>query len=121
MDLFPICNDSDHQRALDLASSLMQAEPGSSDEATLDALATLIEAYERKRFLIEEPDPIDYLKWMIDQRDLSISDLVPFIGQPNRVYEVLSGKRGLSIQMIRRLHRGLGIPLEALIAEPKRA
>jgi HTH-type transcriptional regulator/antitoxin HigA len=57
----------------------------------------------------------------MDQRGLTASDLVPLIGQPNRVYEVLSGKRGLSIQMIRRLHRGLGIPLEVLIAEPKRA
>ena len=100
--------------------SLMQAESGSSDEATLDALATLIDAYERKRFPIEQPDPIDYLKLAMDQRGLTVSDLVPFIGQPNRVYEVLSGKRGLSIQMIRRLHRGLGIPLEELIAEPKR-
>jgi len=57
----------------------------------------------------------------MDQRGLTASDLVPLIDQPNRVYEVLSGKRGLSIQMIRRLHRGLGIPLEVLIAEPKRA
>ena len=87
----------------------------------MDALATLINAYERKRFPIEQPDPIDYLKFAMDQRGLTVSDLVPFIGQPNRVYEVLSGKRGLSIQMIRRLHRGLGIPLEVLIAEPKSA
>ena len=99
----------------------MQAESGSSDEVTLDALATLIDAYERKRFPIEQPDPIDYLKFAMDQRGLTVLDLVPFIGQPNRVYEVLSGKRGLSIQMIRRLHRGLGIPLEVLIAERKRA
>ena len=83
--------------------------------------ATLIDAYERKRFPIEQPDPIDYLKFAMDQRGLTVSDLVPFIGQPNRVCEVLSGKRGVSIQMIRRLHRGLGIPLEVLIAEPKRA
>ncbi len=106
---------------IELASSLMLAEPESSDEATLDALATLIYAYERKRFPIEEPDPIDYLKFTMDQRGLATLNLVPFIGQPNRVYEVLSGKRGLGIQMIRRLHRGLGIPLEVLIVEPKRA
>ena len=60
-------------------------------------------------------------RFEMDRRGLSVSDLVPFIEPPNRVYEVLSGKRGLSIQMIHRLHRGLGIPLEALIAEPKRA
>ena len=57
----------------------------------------------------------------VEWRGLSVSDLVPFIGRPNRVYEVLSGKRGLSIQMIRRLHRGLGIPAEVSIAEPERA
>jgi HTH-type transcriptional regulator/antitoxin HigA len=57
----------------------------------------------------------------MDQRGSSISDIFPFIGQPIRVYEVLSDKRGLSIQMICRLHRGLGIPLEVLIAELKRA
>src|SRR6056300_1054658 len=104
-----------------VAAGLLWLAAGSSDEATLDALATLIDAYERKRFPIEQPDPIDYLKFAMDQRGLTASDLVPLIGQPNRVYEVLSGKRGLSIQMIRRLHRGLGIPLEVLIAEPKRA
>ena len=57
----------------------------------------------------------------MERRCLSVSDLVPFIGRPNRVYEVLYGKSRLSIQMIRRLHRGLGIPLEVLLAEPKRA
>ncbi len=123
MDLFPIRNDCDHRRALDRFSSLAdpEPEPGSAQEATLEALAILIDAYERKRYPLEQPDPIDYLKFAMDQRGLTVSDLVPFIGQPNRVYEVLAGKRGLSIQMIRRLHRGLGIPLEVLITEPKRA
>ena len=64
---------------------------------------------------------METLRFEMDRRGLSVSDLVPFIGPPNRVYEVLSGKRGLCIQKIHRLHRGLGIPLEALIAEPKRA
>lgn len=119
MHLFPIQNAQDYQRALELASSLMHADPGSVEEATLDALATLIDAYERKQYPLEQPDPIDYLKFAMEQRNLSVADLVPFIGQPNRVYEVLSGKRGLSIQMIRKLHRGLGIPLEVLVTEPK--
>jgi HTH-type transcriptional regulator/antitoxin HigA len=123
MDLFPIRNDCDHRRALDRFSSLAdpEPEPGSAQEATLEALAILIDAYERKRYPLKQTDPIDYLKFEMDRRDLSVSDLVPFIGQRNRVYEVLSGKRRLSIPMIRRLHRGLGIPLEILIAEPKRA
>jgi HTH-type transcriptional regulator/antitoxin HigA len=123
MDLFPIRNDCDHRRALDRFSSLAdpEPEPGSAQEATLEALAILIDAYERKRYPLEQPDPIDYLKFEMERRGLSVSDLVPFIGQPNRVYEVLSGKRRLSIPMIRRLHRGLGIPLEVLLAEPKGA
>ncbi|MGB0254476.1 MAG: helix-turn-helix domain-containing protein [Litorivicinaceae bacterium] len=123
MDLFPIRNDCDHRRALDRFSSLAdpEPEPGSAQEATLEALAILIDAYERKKYVMDPPDPLETLRFEMERRGLSVSDLVPFIGQPNRVYEVLSGKRGLSIQMIRRLHRGLGIPLEALIAEPKRA
>ena len=123
MDLFPIRNDCDHRRALDRFSSLAdpEPEPGSAQEATLEALAILIDAYERKRYPLEQPDPIDYLKFEMDRRDLSVSDLVPFIGRRNRVYEVLSGKRRLSIPMIRRLHRSLGIPLEVLLAEPKGA
>ena len=123
MDLFPIRNDCDHRRALDRFSSLAdpEPEPGSAQEANLEALAILIDAYERKKYVMDPPDPLETLRFEMERRGLSVSDLVPFIGQPNRVYEVLSGKRGLSIQMIRRLHRGLGIPLEALIAEPKRA
>ena len=64
---------------------------------------------------------METLRLEMERRGLSVSGLVPFIGRPNRLYEVLSGKRRVSIQMIRRLHRGLGIPLEVLIAKPKRA
>ena len=64
---------------------------------------------------------METLMFEMGRRGLSVSDLVPFVGRPNRLYEVLSGKRRVSIQMIRRLHRGLSIPLEILIAEPKRA
>ena len=90
------------------------------DEDRQLILGTLIDAFERQKYLTDPPDPVETLKSEMETHSLSISDLVPFIDQPNRVYEVLSGKRGLSIQMIRRLHRGLGIPLEVLIAEPKR-
>ena len=95
-----------------------------SDEVDEDCqliLRTLIEAFERQKYVTDPPDPVETLKFEMETRSLSVSDLVPFIGQPNRVYEVLSGKRGLSIQLIRRLHRGLGLLLEMLIAEPKRA
>ena len=84
-------------------------------------LGTLIDVYERKKYVMDLPDLLETLRFEMERRGLSVSDLVPFIGQPNRVYEVLSGKIGLSIQMVCRLHRGLGIPLEVLIAEAKRA
>ena len=109
----------------DLAWALQEFERASnSDEGDEDRqliLGTLIDAYERQKYVMDPPDPVETLKFEMERRGLSVSDLVPFIGQPNRVYEVLAGKRGLSIQMIRRLHRGLGIPLEVLITEPKRA
>jgi len=109
----------------DLAWALQEFERVSkSDEVDEDRrliLGTLIDAYEQQKYVMDPPDPVETLKFEMETRSLSVSDLVPFIGQPNRVYEVLSGKRSLSIQMIRRLHRGLGIPLKVLIAEPKRA
>ena len=84
-------------------------------------MRSLIDAYGRQKYVINPPDPVETLKFETETRGLSVSDLVHFIGQPNRVYEVLSGRRGSSIQMIRRFHRGLGIPLEVLIAEPNNA
>lgn len=78
----------------------------------------MIEAYERKHYPIAPPDPIEAIKFRMDQQGLTVKDLVPLIGQANRVYEVLTHKRPLSLAMIRKLHRGLGIPAETLIQEP---
>jgi HTH-type transcriptional regulator / antitoxin HigA len=80
-----------------------------------EALVTLIEAYEAKHFPISPPDPIDAIRFRMDQGGLTVKDLVPYIGPLNRVYEVLSGKRSLSLNMIRRLSEGLHIPAEVLI------
>ncbi|MDI9333874.1 MAG: transcriptional regulator [Cytophagales bacterium] len=84
----------------------------------LDVLATLVRAYEASHYPIAAPDPIEAIKFRMAQNDLQIKDLEPMIGQRNRVYEVLSRKRNLTLPMIRRLHHGLGIPSSALIAEP---
>ena len=78
-------------------------------------MCTLIEAYERKHYPIGPPDPIDAIKFSMDQQGLSPKDLQPMIGRLNRVYEVLAGKRPLTMAMVRRLHAQLGIPAESLI------
>jgi len=91
--------------------------PGTPDGDRLDVLATLVQAYEAKHHPVLPPDPIDAIKFCMEQQGLSVADLRPYIGPPHRVYEVLSGKRGLSLAMIRRLHKGLGIPAERLVGD----
>lgn len=117
--LKPIRTEADYQAALKIAEAFFDApeepDPDSEEGAALDALVTLIEAYERKHYPIAPPDPIEAIKFYMEQQNLTVKDLAPMIGQPNRVYEVLSGKRALSLAMIRKLHQGLGIPAEVLI------
>ena len=81
----------------------------------LDVLVTLVEAWEKKRFPMDLPDPVEAIRFRMEQSGLTPKDLVPMIGQINRVYEVLTRKRPLTLQMIRRLNRDLGIPAESLI------
>ncbi len=117
MNIHPIHTKSDYQLALRELSAYFdnEPEPGTEDGDRFEVLATLVEAYEAKRFPIEAPDPIEAIRFRMEQGGLSVKDLVPSIGQPNRVYEVLNGKRSLTIEMIRNLHRNLGIPAESLI------
>ncbi len=93
----------------------MSARQGKPEGERLDVLATLVEAYER--FPMDLPDSIQAIRFSMEQKGLTAKDLVPMIGQINRVYEVLNGKRPLTLQMIRRLHHKLGIPAESLIRE----
>ena len=81
----------------------------------LDVLATLVEAYERKHFPLDAPDPIEAIKFVMEQRGLTVKDLEPAIGKSNRVYEVLAHKRPLTLRMIQGLHSLIGIPAESLI------
>lgn len=117
MNIHPIHNESDYQAALRRLSSYFDntPEPGTEDGDSFEILLTLVEAYEAKRFPIETPDPIEAIKFRMEQAELSVKDLVPYIGRLNRVYEILNGTRGLTIQMIRNLHSNLGIPAESLI------
>jgi len=95
---------------------LIDSQPGTPEGDRMDVLVTLIEAYEAKHFPIPEPDdPVGVLEYYMESRGLSRSDLLPYLGSKERVSEVLNRKRGLSLEMIRRLHAGLGIPADLLV------
>ena len=115
MHIKPIKTRADHRAALKEIETLMMAKLNTPEGERLDVLVTLVEAYERKHYAIELPDPVEAIKFAMEQRGLSVKDLVPMIGAPNRIYEVLNRKRPLSLKMIWRLHKSLGIPAESLI------
>ena len=115
MTIRPVRNDRDHAAALHRIEALMDAEAGTAAADELDVLATLVEAYEDRHFPIDEPDPIEAIRFRMDQSGLTRRDLERFIGPRGRVSEVLNRQRPLSLRMIRALHRELGIPLESLI------
>lgn len=98
----------------------MDAEPDTPEGDTLDVLVTLIQAYEAKRWPIDPPDPIEAIRARMEQQRLRPKDLEPFLGMSGRVSEVLNRRRPLTLAMIRRLERGLGIPARILIQETRR-
>lgn len=115
MNIKPINTDADYRAALKEIESLMMAASNTPEGERLDVLVTLIEAYERKHFPLDLPDPVEAIKFEMEQKDLTIKDLEPMIGKSNRVYEVLNRKRALTLRMIQKLHQELGIPAESLI------
>ena len=114
-DLKPIRNETDYDAALEEVGRLWGAKSGTPDGDRLDVLATLIDAYEVKHHPIDPPDPVEAIRFRMEQQGLTRKDLEPMIGPRNRVADVLNRKRGLSIDMIRQLHDGLGISAEVLI------
>lgn len=116
-ELKPIRTDDDYQSALREVSVFFDAEPAPGTVAgdRFEILLMLVEAYEAKQYPIVPPDPIEAIKFRMEQAGLTPKDLEPMIGQRNRVYEILAGRRALTLPMIRRLHAGLGIPAESLI------
>ncbi len=121
MDIKPIKTEADHEAALAEIERLMDLDPDTDtpEGDRLDVLATLLEAYEAKHFPIDPPDPIAAIEFCMEQRGLTRKDLEPMVGGRGRVSEVLSGKRKLSLRMIRNLHAVLGIPAEVLLREPE--
>ena len=119
MNIRPIHSEADYQATLKEISGLMESDPdiGTPAGDRLDVLVTLVQAYEAKHHPITSPDPVEAIKFRMEQSGLSVKDLEPVIGKSNRVYEVLNHKRPLTLRMIRNLHRGLGISAQVLIAE----
>ena len=122
MEIKAIRTEQDYLAALREVSALIDHAPSldTPEGERLDVLGTLVQAYEAKHYPIDPPDPIDAIKFRMEQSNMTVKDLVPFIGPLNRVYEVLNYKRSLSLNMIRRLSEGLQIPAEVLIRETDR-
>lgn len=122
MKIKPIKTDQDYEDALQLASHYFNNEPslGSEEGDVFEVLLTLIDSYEKSNFPIDTPDAIEAIKFRLEQSGLNYKDLTPSIGRINRVYEVMSGQRTLSLLMIRKIHDQLNIPAEVLIRQYSR-
>lgn len=110
--------EADYEAALAYVETLMDAEPGSPDEEKLEVFALLIDTYEQAHHPIDLPDPIEAIKFRMEQQGLLQKDMAAYMGSQSKVSEVLNRKRPLSLSMIRALHEGLGIPAEVLLQEP---
>ena len=119
MNIKPIKIDADYRAALKEVENLMMADPDTPEGEKLDVMTTLIEAYEAKHFPMDLPDPVEAIKFEMERKNLTVKDLEPMIGKSNRVYEILNHKRSLTLKMIWKLHKGLGIPAESLIKPPQ--
>ena len=117
MDIKPVRTKAEYKAALKAISGLMESDPalGTPDGDRLDVLVTLVQAYEVRHFPMDLPDPVEAIKFRMEQQGLRPKDLEPMIGRRSRVYEVLNRKRALTLPMVWRLHMGLGIPAESLI------
>jgi HTH-type transcriptional regulator / antitoxin HigA len=114
-DVKPIRSEADYDAAMEVVAALWGAASGTPEGDRLDVLATLIDAYEAKHHAMDAPDPIEAIKFRMEQQGLTRKDLEDIIGTRTRIAEVFNRKRGLSIDMIRRLHDRLGISAEVLI------
>ena len=123
MDIAPIKSHRDYRRVLREIEGLMSARRNTPEGDRLDVLVTLVDAWDRQHYRLDLPDPVEAIRYHMEQNGLEPRDLIPFIGSRNRVHEVLNRRRELTLNMIRRLHEGLGIPAESLIklGQPKAA
>jgi HTH-type transcriptional regulator/antitoxin HigA len=115
MNIKPIRTDEDLKAVFRRLESIFQAEEQTADADERDVLVTLVEAYENKHYDFGPADPVEAIKFRMEQQGLTARDLEPFIGPSGRVSEVLNRKRSLSLRMVKRLHDGLNIPYESLL------
>jgi HTH-type transcriptional regulator/antitoxin HigA len=117
MEIRPIRTEQDYKAALAEISQLIDKDPalGTPEGDRLEVLGTLVQAYEARHYPIAPPDPVDALRLLMESRGMTVKDLVPYIGQTNRVYEILSRKRPLTLNMLYRLY-DLGVPAESLLS-----
>lgn len=116
IQVHPIRTEEDHRHAIARIETLMSASPNTPEGDELDVLATLVDAYEAKHHVIDAPSPVAAIRFRMEQRQLSRKDLEPMIGSRARVSEILTGKRALTLDMVRRVRGGLGISADLLIA-----
>lgn len=121
MEVNAIRTDADYRAALREVSALIDLDPDreSPEGERLEVIGTLVQAYEAEHYPVDPPDPIEAIRFRMEQSGLGVRDLVPYIGPLNRVYEVLARKRPLTLHMIRRLNKGLGIPADVLIGQER--
>lgn len=116
MNIKPIRNDDDLRAAFARLEVIFQASEGSSEADEMEVLVALVEAYENRHYPIGPADPVEAIKFRMEQQGLVAKDLEPYIGSSGRVSEVLNRKRALSLRMIKRLHDGLRIPYDSLLS-----
>lgn len=122
MDIRPIHTEDDYKQALAEVSRLVDLEPemASPDGDKLEVLATLVEAYEAAHYPMMLSDPIEAIKFRMEMQGLRAVDMTSYFGSPSKTSEVLNRHRSLSIAMIRKLHKGLGLPLEVLVQDAEK-
>ncbi|MFW6307418.1 MAG: helix-turn-helix domain-containing protein [Campylobacterales bacterium] len=119
MNIKPIKNERDYLDALSAIESLMDAKPNTQEMDELEILTTLVEVYEAQHYAIDAPDPIEAIKFRMEQEGLKQKDLISIVGSKSRVSEILNKKRKLTIEMIRNFNKQLNIPIESLFLDYK--
>ena len=115
MKIAPVKNEKDYQNALKELDKVFDAEPGTKQGDYAQMLVLLIEDYEKKHYPIDAPDPVEAIKYIMEEKGLSKKDVIPYFGSKSLVTQVLKRQRNLSLKMIRALHKGLDIPYEILL------
>ena len=117
MNIKPIRNDDDLRATFTRLEAIFQAPEGSIEADEMEVLVTLVEAYENRHYPVGPADPIEAIKFRMEQQGLVAKDLEPYIGSSGRVSDVLNRRRSLSLRMVKRLHEGLNIPYESLFSQ----